>query len=173
VNGVAQYDTGRLLEMAGARIRGRNRADCPRCKRFRVISFTAQTFFCHGIDCGWKGNAVTLAKDLGISFDRPSSEEMRQIARAHKAASILYERAKARRFELLDHLHNLNRLELAAHDLGPTDAAWDALETVYRERPRVEQQLDVLESGNPKEIFETVPLPKADSPLARRVAALP
>jgi len=30
--------------------------------------------------------------------------------------------------------------------------------------------LDVLESGNPKEIFETVPLLKACAPLARQAA---
>jgi hypothetical protein len=48
--------------------------------------------------------------------------------------------------ELLDLLSDVNRLEIAAHDAGPTETAWESLEVVYRDKPKIEAELDWLES---------------------------
>src|SRR5262245_6329229 len=55
----------RLLERAGFRVRGR-RADCARCSgRSRgTVSLTDEVAFCHR--CGWTGNRITLARELGL-----------------------------------------------------------------------------------------------------------
>jgi hypothetical protein len=66
--------------------------------------------------------------------------------RADRAALGLYERVKARRTELLDWLHGLNRLEALAHDAGPTEASWEALALVFAERPVLLAELAVLEN---------------------------
>jgi hypothetical protein len=67
---------------------------------------------------------------------------------ADRAARTLYDRIRARRFELLDELHGLNRLELRALEAGPDHpATWDALALVYRERPGVLAELAILENG--------------------------
>ena len=149
-----QYELGALLEMIGARLRGRNRADCPECKRFRAVSFTDETFFCHG--CQWKGNAVTLANELGIYRRIPSAEyreQSRKRERTSEAACRLYSLAHQRQLELREVLRELGRLELAAHHAGPTEEAWEILSTVYAERPAIEQELDALESGDPAAVF--------------------
>jgi ribosomal protein L37AE/L43A len=136
-----------LLEQAGARPRG-NRHDCPKCGGLRTVTHTAERFYCH--HCQWKGNAITLAKELGMYHRLPSAEyrELRQSReRADRAARQLYERVKARRMELLDLLHSLNRLETAAHDAGPDSVrVWDVLEVVYGKRPGVLAELAVLEN---------------------------
>ena len=138
-----------LLEQAGARIRGRNRADCPECKRFRAISFTDETFFCHG--CQWTGNAVTLAKELGVYQRLPRAEyvlQRQERERAERAGRELYQQVKTRRFELLDELHALNGLESLAHKAGPGDPdTWDSLGLVYRERPGILAELAFLENA--------------------------
>jgi len=133
---IVQYDLRGLLEQAGARPRG-NRHDCPKCGGFRTVTHSAEAFFCY--KCQWKGNTVSLAKELGV-YQRLSPAEHREVCqereRADRAARVLYERVKARRFELLDEFHGLNRLELLAHDAGPDNpTVWNALDLVYRNRP--------------------------------------
>lgn len=148
-----QTHIGSLLEIAGARIRGRSRADCPRCKRFRAISFTSETFFCHGIDCGWKGNTVSLEKELGIYRRIPSAEyrELRRRSeRAHEAAVRLYSAAHSRQLELREELRLLGRAELRAHEAGPDDPdSWEILAYVYQLRPTIERELEALEADDP------------------------
>src|SRR5581483_3464656 len=65
-----------LLIQAGARLRSAKRADCPRCGGKRTISFTDETFFCHHADCGWSGNVITLARELGTELPRLADEEL-------------------------------------------------------------------------------------------------
>ena len=94
---------------------------------------------------------MTLAKELGV-YRRLPSAEYRELCqnreRADRVARELYERIKARRFELLNDLETLNRLELRAHEAGPEHAAtWHALALVYRARPGVLAELVVLENS--------------------------
>jgi hypothetical protein len=147
VNAAAQYDLPALLEMRGARSRGK-RHDCPRCGGRGTLTHAEEVFYCHR--CQWRGNAVTLARELGLAR-RLSPAEYRELRqnreRADRAARALYGRIKARRFELLDRLHMLNDLEARAHRLGPDNPeTWDALAGVYAERPGVLAELGILEN---------------------------
>jgi hypothetical protein len=158
---LVQTDIGALLEMAGARIRGRNRADCPDCKRPRAESFNETAFCCHGIDCGFHGGPGTLRKRLGIERQwLPKAEYIRHCRereRVHDAALRLYAAAHARQLELRDDLRILGRLEERAHEMGADDPnTWEILSTVYELRPAIERDLDVLESGSAKDIFQAV-----------------
>jgi hypothetical protein len=140
-----------LLTRAGARIRGR-RADCPRCKRLRTVSFDESrgVYHCHGAGCDFSGGAAKLARELGLARQL-SGEEYRELRqnqeRAGRAARALYERTKTRRLELMDELRGLGRLEAVAHEAGlDHPATWDALEMVYRDRPALLAELAILEN---------------------------
>jgi len=147
-----------LLEKTGARVHGR-RADCPSCKRRRSVSFDASrgVFCCHGIDCDFSGSLATLRQRLGIEREwLPRGEYIRQRRkreRGREAARRLYAVVQGRRLELLDELHHLGSLELKVHRAGPDHpATWDGLALVYRERSRVESELDFLETATAREL---------------------
>ncbi len=153
----AQFEIGVLLEKAGARPRGK-RFDCPKCGGVRTITHADDVFYCH--KCQWKGNTVSLAKELGL-YQRLSPAEYRELRqnreRAHDAALRLYAAAHARQLELRDDLRILGRLEQRAHEMGADDPnTWEILSTVYELRPAIERDLDVLESGSAKDIFQAV-----------------
>lgn len=81
-----------LLERAGFRLRGRNRADCIHCSgRARLtVSFTDEVAYCHR--CAWKANTVTLAKELGISgngHQKLSADEQLERARELARARVI------------------------------------------------------------------------------------
>lgn len=136
-----------LLEQAGAKPRG-NRHDCPKCGGYRTVTHSSEAFFCH--KCGWKGNTVSLAKELGVYQRLPKAEFVRQVwkrERAHEAALRLYGAVHSQRRKPLDMLHDLNRLEAVAHDAGPTESGWGNLALVYQHRPKIESELDFLESA--------------------------
>lgn len=149
-----------LLTRTGARIRGRNRADCPRCKRQRTVSFDESrgVYHCHGQGCDFSGGAVKLAREQGLARRLTPAEyrELRQERqRADRAARALYERVKARRFELSDFLRTLNDMEATGQRLRPDNPqAWDALSTVYAERPAVLAELAILENAPAAKLLE-------------------
>ena len=151
-----------LLTRAGARIRGRNRADCPRCKRQRAVSFNEAkgAYHCHGAGCDFSGGPRKLARELGIAR-RLSPAEYRDARedweRADRAARTLYGRVQARRFELLEGVRSLGRLELAAHEAGADHpATWDALALVYRDSPVLLAELEILENGGAAHLIRFV-----------------
>lgn len=152
---VIPYALERLLEMSGAKLRGRNRADCPKCLGFRTISFAGEVFHC--FKCGWKGNAITLARELGLLQRIPRSEYRRREGerkRAHAAAERLYQRVKTRRFELLDELHAVKQRELRAHEAGPeNENTWDELGVVYTQRGMILAELAILESSGAADLI--------------------
>ena len=156
-----------LLTRTGARIRGRGRADCPRCKRQRAVSFdeARAVYHCHGAGCDFSGGAGTLARELGLAR-RVSRAEYREARenweRADRAARALYGRVQARRFDLLEHLRGLGRLELAAHRAGADHpATWDALALVYRESPVLLAELEILENRGAADVIRFL---NADNP---------
>jgi len=158
---VPDYGITALLELTGARIRGRNRADCPECKRPRAVSFNDTALCCHGIDCHFHGGIGTLRQRLGIERQwLPKAEYIRQCReceRVHDAALRLYAAAHARQLELRDDLRILGRLEQRACEMGADGPnTWEILSTVYELRPAIERDLDVLESGSAKDIFQAV-----------------
>jgi len=146
-----QFALTDLLTRVGARIRGR-RADCPRCKRQRGVSFDESrgVYHCHGAGCDFSGGCVKLARELGLAR-RLSGAEYRELRqnreRADRAARALYERVKARRFELLEELRGLGRLEAKA-DVAGVDhlATWDALALVYGRRPALLAEIAIHEN---------------------------
>jgi hypothetical protein len=107
-------------------------------------------YHCHGAGCDFSGGALGLARELGLARQLSGAEyrELRKNQeRAHMAARALYDRVKAGRFELLDRLHTLNRLEVRAHDAGlDNPQSWDALAKVYAERPGLLAELTILEN---------------------------
>ncbi len=125
-----------LLEQAGARPRG-NRHDCPKCGGLRTVTQTAEAFYCHR--CQWKGNTVTLAKELGVYRRLPSAEYHDQCRKREQAESQAREflaACKRERLRACEELRELGRLELLAHEAGPDHpSTWPALEMVYRKRP--------------------------------------
>jgi hypothetical protein len=152
MNAAAQYGITPLLETAGARIRGRNRADCPECGRPRAVSFNESAFCCHGIDCNFRGGIGTLRERLGLRREwLPKPEYIRQCRnreRARDAAERLYAAAKARRFELYDKLQSLAQIEIGVHKAGLTNPAWNGLALVYQQRPRLLAELTILENAS-------------------------
>jgi inosine-uridine nucleoside N-ribohydrolase len=75
-----------------------------------------------------------------------------------------FEQVKARRFELLDHLHALNRIDQGAQKAGSSSPyVWDALAVVYRERPLILAELAILEDSPPTELIRFLAMNPADS----------
>jgi hypothetical protein len=121
-------------------------------------------YHCHGAGCDFSGSCATLARELEL-IPRLTAEEYRELrknrARADRASRALYVRVQARRFELLDRLHDLNRRESVAHDAGPTEAAWDTLAVCYRERGPILAELAILEDCGAADVIRFL---SADSP---------
>lgn len=149
----AQYDLPTLLEKAGARPRG-NRCDCPKCGGHRTITHSDETFFCH--KCQWKGNTVTLAKEVGV-YQPLSPEKYRELQQlleqADRAARALYCRVKARRLQVAAQLRSLGRIERGAHAAPNHPLAWDALAMVYSERPALLAELAAMENCKARDLF--------------------
>lgn len=154
MTGAVQNDLSALLEIGGARPRG-NRHDCPKCNGLRTVTHTEELFFCHR--CQWRGNVVTLAKELGFvqRLSRAKYERLhRERERAKTAAQLLYGRVKSRRLELLDFLRTLDDLEAAARRLGPDNPeAWDGLSTVHAQRPTIFAELAILENSGAEDLL--------------------
>ncbi len=154
----AQHGLIDLLQRAGARIRG-NRADCPRCKRQRSVSFDESrgVYHCHGSGCDFSGGTVKLAREQGLAARLTAAEYrelLQQRERADRAARSLYERVRVRRFELLGCLHALGDLESTAHRLGPdSPETWNALSAVYEERPAILAELTILENAGAADLL--------------------
>lgn len=161
MSAVAQFEIEELLDLTGCRPRG-NRHDCPKCGGLRTVTHTAECFYCH--KCQWKGNVVTLQKELGI-YQRIPSAEYRELCRnrnrAHEAALRLYSLAHEQELELWAKLHELGRAEIVAHDAGPDNPqSWDVLARVYAERPALLAELAILENGGAADLIRFL---RADS----------
>ena len=147
-----EYTLLELLKRAGARLVSNRRADCPRCSGRRTIAFTQETFFCHHAGCSWKGNVVTLARELGL-VRRLTSDELRARdwfrRKAHEEAEELYRRTRDRRLELYRHHRRLLSIADRVHRArNPQDeCAWSRLARVYRTLPCVAAELAILEDG--------------------------
>lgn len=156
-----QADIKELLTLAGARIQGR-RADCPDCGSRRTVSIdeARRVFYCHHAGCEFRGGVGTLERRLGIERERiPRSQYVQKLKtqqRAAEASERLAHACRARQFELLARLRALGALELAAHNAGPSEVAWEILSTIYHERPGVEQELECLETGSAACVFEAL-----------------
>ncbi len=132
----ARYDIGALLETSGAKPCGA-RHGCPKCGGVRTVTHTAECFFCH--KCGWRGNVVTLAKELGLYERLPRAEFVLQRQgreRAEVQARNFLAECRLERLRACEELRELGRLELLAHEAGPEHpATWNALATAYTRRP--------------------------------------
>jgi hypothetical protein len=86
VNGPAQYNIAVLLEMTAALIRGRNRADCPECKRSISVSFNERALTCEGVGCIFRGGIGSLRERLGIRRKWLSSVEWQRLRQEQEQA---------------------------------------------------------------------------------------
>jgi len=150
-------DLETLLERAGAKpARYGKRWDCPSCGKSGRISvdFRRGLFHCWHVGCDFHGNALKLARHLGL-VRKLSSREARRLQserrHAHLAAEIAYQRIKARRLELYEAHQSLGRIRDGAAEAlrrRPSDeTAWSALAFVYAELPKVRAELLLLESA--------------------------
>lgn len=148
----ADFIVPELLERMGARLGGRNRADCPHCKGKRTVSFTPEVFNCHHAGCDFRGNAYTLAKCLGLARTLSRDEEREWAERRSRARRLAHQIAvtiKARRIELSETHRRLVRF----HDVASAwlrenqddEIGWSALAHVYRLLPSVRAELTILE----------------------------
>jgi hypothetical protein len=102
-----------LLERAGFRVRGRNRADCIHCSGHSIatVSFTDEVAHC--FRCEWKANTITLKKELGLFGDNPAAKRgWRQERRERERHRLII-----RRFEAWRGGH-INRLSAELRQLG-------------------------------------------------------
>jgi len=144
-----------LLEVAGARLRGSKRADCPRCGGRRTIAFTDEAFFCHHSDCGWSGNTVTLARELRAMLPRVSDRPLarrrivgREAERVRRFARLRWGFLRDLNWLLLE-IERLARAagqEYIAHGEPVPESVWASLEWSLREQKKFWQEL-VLFSG--------------------------
>jgi hypothetical protein len=149
-----EYSVVELLERAGAKLVGRNRADCPQCQGKRTVAYRGEVFFCHHARCDFKGNVRTLARSLGLL--QPMTPEQAREFRAvreesRQAAACVLGRIRERRFQLCEAYRSLlcirdgttRRLKLKPED----DLAWKGLQYFYRECPAVAAELAFLQHG--------------------------
>ncbi len=160
------YDMPFLLERYGARLVGRNRADCPQCGGWRTISYTDEVFFCHR--CGFKGNRITLAKQLGLTQRLSPSEYRAQVEHwtwAKEKARGLLPRLRARRLELYEaHRSLLSTIFTASVRLRANvedEAAWSELSIAYEQIDQVRAELLFLEEAHAQRILEFLNAPPA------------
>jgi hypothetical protein len=133
-----------LLERAGCVLRGRSRADCPKCEgqghSRATIALTDQTFFCHR--CGWKGNTRSLSRQLNIRVAPETAD-----ARAARELAQRFDdwRDTCQRI-LTDKHRELGRdAALAQRVLADTDEmGWAILKQFYDEEGQLAAALDVL-----------------------------
>ena len=151
-----------LLTRAGARLVGRNRADCPSCGGKRTVSWDQSkgAYFCHYLGCDFHGGTYSLARKLGLAHRLSQHERMvlkqrRELAR--RAASLLAERLKMRRWELYEaHRQLLTIRDNAGEALkrdGENDLALSALAFAYSQLTRVRAELLLLEEGQFSEVL--------------------
>ena len=98
-----QYEVLELLRRAGATLRGPRRSDCPECHSKRTVSYTEELYFCHNAGCDFRGNCVTLARELGLlkPLSPREAEDLKRIReRARRAAEEFAFRLRERRLVL-------------------------------------------------------------------------
>ena len=143
-----QHEITDLLERAGAAARG-SRHDCPKCGGRRTVTNSSEAFYCHR--CQWKGNIITLARDVGLETQLTPEEYrlLRQrMEHAKQAAEALRARVQPRRFELYDELRTLAQIEKGAHTAGADrPEVWDSLDLVYKRRSLIVAELTFLEAA--------------------------
>lgn len=143
-----------LLEQAGAvpPRHGRGKWTCPECKCPALgVNKDRGLYHCFHAGCAFHGGIGTLRKRLGLRREwLPRAEHLRlrrEREQANKAAEQLYATIKARRLELLDQIHSLNRIEQGAHRSGADrPETWLALAMVHAERPSMLVELAILEN---------------------------
>lgn len=171
-----QFDLASLLTSEGCRPprSGRGKWDCGRCGGRACLSVDLERgrFHCFHEGCDFSGGAVKLARERGLASPLSRSERQRlqrDWKRADRAARALYERARARRFELLEELRGLGRVELQAHEAGMDHpATWGALALVYAEWSGLVAELAILENCGAADLFRFL---SADNATRGRVIA--
>jgi len=139
---------------------GRGKWTCPDCQRPALsVNPDKGVFLCHHAGCDFRGGIGVLRQRLGIAREwLPKPEYIRQMRGrelADRAARALYGVVRARRFKLLDTLHNFNWLEFLAHDAGADNPeTWESLALVYGERPLILAELAILENANAADLLQ-------------------
>ncbi len=152
-----EYELTDLLRRRGAvpPRYGRGKWTCPRCHRTTLsVNESSGLYNCFHAGCDFRGNALTLARELGLAR-RLSPTEARALRlekdQAERAASAFMVQVRAARFGLAAvHIELLN-LRDQAHERLKTnhddEAAWRDLAYIYNELPPVKAALLLLSEG--------------------------
>ena len=159
----AQFDLADLLLLAGATPPryGHGKWECPSCHR-RALSVNTERglYHCFHAGCDFAGNTEMLARQLGLARRLPAVEYVdlcRRREAAREAALRLYAFAHQRQLDVREGLRALGRIELVAHSAGADDeTAWETLEQIYSGRSWMEAELDLLESGDARTVYEAM-----------------
>jgi hypothetical protein len=151
---VLAYSLAHLLERTGAKLVGRNRANCPECRSRRTISYTDRVYYCHHAGCKFQGNVSTLAKRLGL-LSRLSPARMAAERQAwhdaRHAADYLLGKLKAEKVKLQTaHVSLLNAQNSATQRLKfhrEDSATWAALAFIFAELPLLRAALSIMEDA--------------------------
>ena len=142
-----------LLKRAGFWIRSATRADCARCTGGSrgTVSYNAEVAHC--FRCHWAANWVTLARELGVLPNDPTTqlqlqEEALRRSRIEGLIGKFDVWREARIRHVSDRLRRLSRAAVLAEEVlrrfPECDEAWGALAQYYHEKSRLCGYLDFL-----------------------------
>jgi ribosomal protein L37AE/L43A len=157
VSTAVEYEVSDLLRRTGAvpPRYGRGKWTCPRCQRTALsVNQSSGLFNCFHAGCDFRGNAFTLARELGLT-KRLSSAEARALRlekeQAERASSAFSAQVRAARFGLAAlHIELLNLRGQAQARLkvnSDNEAAWEVLAYIHSQLPRVRAALLLLSEG--------------------------
>jgi hypothetical protein len=121
------------------------------------VNFEKEAFKCWTPGCTFRGYRDTLEKLLGLNHWLPPAEyweRCRRHERAQEARRRLDHAVHVRRMQLLDRLHELNRLEKLAHDDGESVLSWETLAIVYSDQSEILKELTFLEDATTEELVQ-------------------
>lgn len=150
----SRYTVSNLLERAGTVLVGRNRANCPVCGGRRTVSYSEEAYCCHHAGCDFRGNAITLARQLGLAPRLPRAQVLayrREREEASAAVECALQRIRVERQSLRESWRTLasirDRAERRLRSIPEDATAWAALAFVSRELPKTEAALTVLQDA--------------------------
>lgn len=136
-----------LLQRAGFRLRGRNRADCIHCHGRSTATLSFNTNVAHCFRCHWKANIISLGRQLGIA--RSSLAFVPERERRHRRIIASFGGWRDGHIRRISgQLRQLGCQAARAAKVLETypdcEPAWVALERFYHREAELHRQLDWL-----------------------------
>jgi hypothetical protein len=167
------FEMRSLLEIAGFKIRGANRADCIHCEGHSrgTVAFTREVPCCHR--CKWTASILRLSRELGLLSRNPEgAAALREQAQRRTRLEEEIGPFEAWRDTKIRHssakYRLLSRAALCAGEVltkfSDCELAWDVLARFYHAEAQLSAAFDLLmfskasvwleEDSTPIEVFE-------------------